>query len=79
VGHCCFTQSPDGTEDWIVYHSKTRRWDGWHDRVVRAQPFGWRADGLPDFGRPIYGPMPLPSGEAQAAAPALSLAALPAA
>jgi len=52
VGHCCFTQSPDGSEDWILYHSKTRPWDGWSDRVVRAQKFGWRADGFPDFGVP---------------------------
>lgn len=53
VGHCCFTQSPDGSEDWILYHSKTRRWDGWSDRVVRAQPFGWHADGFPRFGAPV--------------------------
>ena len=77
VGHCCFTQSPDGREDWLLYHSKTRRWDGWHDRVVRAQRFTWREDGLPDFGRPVDGPMPRPSGEHQFVAPALSLDARP--
>jgi GH43 family beta-xylosidase len=52
VGHCCFTQSPDGREDWILYHSKRFRWDCW-DRVVRAQRFTWGADGSPDFGRPL--------------------------
>ena len=52
VGHCCFTHSPDGAEDWILYHSKTRQWDGWSDRVVRAQKFAWRPDGFPDFGSP---------------------------
>ena len=51
VGHCCFTQSPDGEEDWILYHSKRDRREGW-DRVVRAQPFEWRANGFPHFGVP---------------------------
>jgi GH43 family beta-xylosidase len=83
VGHCCFTSSPDGTEDWIVYHAKTRRWHGWSDRVVRAQPFTWREDGLPDFGRPVSSHVPLarPSGEVAAepvATHATTGAALPA-
>lgn len=51
VGHCCFTQSPDGTEDWMLYHSKRFRHDCW-DRVVRAQPFTWTRDGFPYFGSP---------------------------
>ena len=64
VGHCCFTTSPDGTEDWIVYHSKRFRWDCW-DRVVRAQRFTWGADGFPQFGSPDASrrPMPVPSGD----------------
>lgn len=63
VGHCCFTQSPDGRQDWILYHSKRNRRDCW-DRVVRAQPFGWTPDGLPDFGRPVPcgRPLAMPSG-----------------
>jgi GH43 family beta-xylosidase len=52
VGHCCFTTSPDGTEDWLLYHAKRFRTDCW-DRVVRAQPFYWRVDGFPDFGTPV--------------------------
>ena len=52
VGHCSFTTSADGRQDFIVYHSKTARREGW-DRVVRAQPFGWTTDGMPDFGRPM--------------------------
>lgn len=66
VGHCCFTHSPDGAEDWIVYHAKTRRREGWSDRVVRAQPFTWRGDGTPEFGSPVaHGEeLPRPSGEA---------------
>jgi GH43 family beta-xylosidase len=52
VGHASFTTSPDGTEDWIVYHAKTSTTPGW-DRVIRAQKFTWGADGSPDFGSPV--------------------------
>lgn len=64
VGHCCFTQSPDGREDWILYHSKRHRWDCW-DRVVRAQRFTWTSEGLPDFGTPAATNvrMAMPSGD----------------
>ena len=51
VGHCSFTTSADGRQDFIAYHSKTARREGW-DRVVHVQPFGWTEDGMPDFGRP---------------------------
>jgi GH43 family beta-xylosidase len=65
VGHCCFTTSPDGQEDWILFHSKRDRREGW-DRVVRAQRFEWRADGSPVFGRPADTDtrLALPSGDA---------------
>lgn len=65
VGHCCFTTSPDGREDWLVYHAKTRRSEGWSDRVVRAQRFDWKPDGTPDFGSPIPNEISLarPGGE----------------
>ena len=53
LGHCSFVKSPDGTEDWIVYHAKSKRKKGWNDRNVRAQKFTWSAEGLPDFGTPI--------------------------
>lgn len=52
VGHCCFTTSPDGSEDWIVYHAKRSREPGWQ-RAVFVQPFGWAKDGLPQFGEPV--------------------------
>ena len=52
VGHASFTVSPDGTEDWIVYHAKKGPEPGW-DRVIRTQPFTWSADGSPHFGRPV--------------------------
>ncbi len=64
VGHCSFAKSPDGREDWILYHSKKSTTPGW-DRDIRLQPFTWRADGSPDLGHavPAGVPIPLPSGE----------------
>lgn len=59
VGHCCFTLSPDGTEDWMLYHSKRNRYDCWQ-REVRAQRFTWTEDGFPDFGRPAASGVLLP-------------------
>lgn len=52
VGHASFTKSPDGSEDWIVYHSKKSTTPGW-DRDIRAQKFTWNADGSPNFGTPV--------------------------
>jgi GH43 family beta-xylosidase len=64
VGHASFTTSPDGSEDWIVYHSKRDPSPGW-DRVIRMQKFGWKADGSPDFGTPVPPgqSLPMPSGQ----------------
>jgi GH43 family beta-xylosidase len=53
VGHCCFVTTPDGAEDWVVYHAKKSRKQGWSDREVRAQPFAWSNDGTPYFGNPL--------------------------
>ena len=52
-GHCGFFKSPDGTEDWIVYHAKTTSAYTYAGRTTRAQKFGWNADGTPDFGVPL--------------------------
>ena len=52
VGHCSFVKSPDGKEDWIIYHSKKFQNPGW-ERDVRIQPFTWKSDGTPDFGEAI--------------------------
>lgn len=52
-GHCGFFQSPDGSEDWIVYHAKTTSAYTYKGRTTRAQKFGWNADGTPDFGVPL--------------------------
>jgi GH43 family beta-xylosidase len=64
-GHATFTQSPDGKQDWIVYHAKLDELDGWAKRDIRAQSFTWKADGSPDFGHPIpaNNPVELPSGQ----------------
>lgn len=51
-GHCCFVKSPDGMEDWIIYHAAKFSGAGWN-RDLRAQKFSWRADGSPDFGVPV--------------------------
>ncbi len=64
-GHNSFTRSPDGTEDWIVYHGKDTSENGWKNRRARAQKFTWNPDGTPNFGHPVPSgvPLPLPSGE----------------
>ncbi len=38
-GHNHFFQSPDGTEDWIVYHAKAESWYTYAGRSPRAQRF----------------------------------------
>ncbi len=53
-GHNSFFKSPDGKEDWILYHANNRPGQGcgqW--RKPRAQRFTWNADGTPDFGVPV--------------------------
>jgi GH43 family beta-xylosidase len=64
VGHSSFVKSPDGSEDWLAYHAKTDRHEGWQ-RVVFLQPFTWDHSGAPYFGSPVDRgqPLPLPSGE----------------
>ncbi len=63
-GHCSFTTSPDGREDWLVYHAAKYPGGGW-DRSVRAQRFQWNEDGTPRFGTPNSpdSPITLPGGE----------------
>ena len=62
----CFVKSPDGTEDWILYHAKMDRQDGWR-RAIHAQPFRWTPEGLPDFGSPLPSSnlLPRPAGEGE--------------
>lgn len=68
TGHNGFFKSPDGTQDWIVYHANSEPHQGCgRFRSPRAQPFTWKADGTPDFGKPVPTdqPIPRPSGEGQ--------------
>lgn len=52
IGHCSFVKSPCQTLDYIVYHAKSSKKEGWADRDVHAKEFVWGLDGLPDFGTP---------------------------
>ena len=65
-GHNGFFKSPDGTEDWIVYHANDSA-SGACDmnRSTRAQKFTWNADGTPNFGIParLGTTLTAPSGE----------------
>jgi GH43 family beta-xylosidase len=63
-GHNGIFKSPDGTEDWIVYHAKTVSTNTYAGRSPRAQKFEWK-DGLPVFGKPVAldQEIPVPSGD----------------
>ena len=53
-GHNTFFKSPDGTEDWIVYHANDSSNGGCDmKRTPRIQKFTWNDDGTPSFGSPI--------------------------
>jgi GH43 family beta-xylosidase len=53
VGHASFTKSPDGSENWIVYHAHADPTTFNDDRVIRIQPFTFNANGTPNFGQPV--------------------------
>ncbi|MFT3702894.1 MAG: glycoside hydrolase family 43 protein [Agriterribacter sp.] len=53
-GHNSFFKSPDGSEDWILYHGNASPGLGCGKyRSPRAQKFTWKSDGTPDFGEPV--------------------------
>lgn len=53
-GHNSFFKSPDGTEDWILYHANSAPAQGCgRFRSPRAQKFTWNRDGTPNFGEPV--------------------------
>ncbi len=52
VGHCSFVKSPCQSQDWIIYHSKSQKTQGWTDRDVHAKQFTWGVNGFPQFGTP---------------------------
>lgn len=53
VGHASFTKSPDGAEDWIVYHAHANPTTFNDDRVISIQPFTFNPNGTPNFGQPV--------------------------
>ncbi len=64
-GHNAFFKSPDGKQDWILYHANDKPGEGCgKDRSPRIQQFSWRKDGTPDFGIPVKTGIstPVPSG-----------------
>ena len=53
-GHNAFFKSPDGTEDWIIYHANSNSGEGCADkRNIRIQKFSFNTDGTPSFGAPV--------------------------
>ena len=66
TGHNGFFPSPDGKQNWIVYHANPEPHMGCRNkRATRVQPFTWNADGTPHFGKPVPlgESIPSPSGE----------------
>lgn len=52
-GHNSFFKSPDGKEDWILYHANAAPGQGCgRNRSPRAQKFYWK-NGKPYFGKPV--------------------------
>lgn len=65
-GHNSFFKSPDGKEDWIIYHANPEGGQGCGNfRSPRMQRFSWSENGKPDFGRPVAigDSIAAPSGE----------------
>lgn len=65
-GHNNFFKSPDGTEDWMIYHANTSAYGACDmNRTPRIQKITWNADGTPNFGSPIAtdSDVVVPSGE----------------
>ena len=65
-GHNGFFTSPDGSEDWLVYHGNDSVEHGCSaTRSLRAQKFTWHDDGTPNFAKPVTPGVEVapPSGE----------------
>jgi GH43 family beta-xylosidase len=53
-GHNSFFKSPNGKEDWIIYHANSKPGQGCGGfRSPRMQKFTWNKDGSPNFGEPV--------------------------
>ena len=64
TGHASFTTSPDGGEDYLVYHAQTTAEPSANlYRTIRTQKFTWKDDGTPNFPLAENGPFPVPSGQ----------------
>jgi GH43 family beta-xylosidase len=64
-GHNSFFKSPNGKEDWILYHANSSPGQGCgKNRSPRMQKFSWNKDGTPFFGQPVRvnQQLDLPSG-----------------
>jgi GH43 family beta-xylosidase len=54
TGHNGFFRSPDGKQDWIIYHANSAPGEGCRgSRTPRMQRFDWNPDGTPNFGTPV--------------------------
>jgi GH43 family beta-xylosidase len=63
-GSNAFFKSPDGSEDWIVYHAKSTSAYTYDFRTTRAQPIAWQGE-QPMLGVPVAegAPVRLPAGD----------------
>ncbi len=53
-GHNSFFKSPDGSEDWIIYHANPGAGMGCgKSRSLRIQRYTWTEEGFPDLGNPV--------------------------
>ncbi|TEB41310.1 glycosyl hydrolase family 43, partial [Flavobacterium circumlabens] len=53
-GHNSFFKSPDGSEDWILYHANSKPGEGCGEkRSPRMQPIKWDKNGNPVIGDPL--------------------------
>lgn len=60
-GHNSFFKSPNGKEDWILYHANAAAGQGCdHRRSPRMQKFSWNKDGSPNFGEPVPSGLTMP-------------------
>lgn len=50
-GHASFTNSPDDSEDWVIYHTAKHKGAGWN-RDINIKKFTWDIEGNPVFGYP---------------------------
>lgn len=53
-GHNSFFKSPNGKEDWILFHANDNPGEGCgNKRSPRMQKIEWNKDGTPNFGTPV--------------------------